>query len=55
MLSHIDVRVPSMIVVGPKQYAKAKTAKDAAVPVVPAEKETRSMETKTPMPQKTTK
>ena len=54
MLSHIDVRVLSIIVVGPKQYANAKTPNDAAVPLTAPEKHTRSIEINMPIPQKTT-
>lgn len=51
---HIDVRIPSMMVVGPRQYAKAKIPKLAAVPLVELAKQTRSIEVNTPRPQTTT-
>ena len=51
---HIDVRILSMMVVGPKQYAKAKTPNEAAVPDVVFAKQTSSMEVNMPIPQKTT-
>jgi hypothetical protein len=44
----------SMIVVGPKQFAKAKSPKLAAVPLALLAKQTRSMEVNMPVPQKIT-
>lgn len=52
--SNIDVRMLSMIVVGPKQYANAKTPRDAAAPVTLLPKQSKSIDVKTPQPQKTT-
>jgi hypothetical protein len=51
---HRDVLILSMMVVGPKQYAKANIPKDAATPLVPSTKHTRHMDTKTPELQSTT-
>lgn len=48
------VRILSMMDVGPKDKAKAKTPKEAAAPSLPAEKVTRSIAMKTPVPQNTT-
>ena len=52
--SSIEVRILSMIVVGPKQYAKAKTPNDAAAPVTVLPKQSSSMDVNTPQPQNTT-
>lgn len=51
---HMDVRMLSMMVVGPKQYAKAKSPKLAAVPLVALAKQTNNIEVNTPTPQNTT-
>jgi hypothetical protein len=50
----MDVRILSMMVVGPKQTAKAKMPKEAAVPFTAPLKQTRSMDVKMLTPQKTT-
>lgn len=52
--SHMDVRILSMIVVGPKQFAKAKMPKLAAVPFVESAKQTSSMDMNMNVPQTTT-
>jgi hypothetical protein len=51
---HKEVRMLSMMVVGPKQNAKAKMPNEAAVPLTVSPKVAKSMETNTPTPQKTT-
>jgi hypothetical protein len=49
--SHMDVRMPSMMVVGPKQYATAKTPYEAAVPWTWSPNVTSSIAKDMPMPQ----
>lgn len=51
---HIEVRIESIIVVGPKQYANAYTANEATVPLTVVAQFTRAIEQKTPAPQKAT-
>lgn len=43
-----------MIVVGPKQYAKAKMPNEAAVPLIAPPNEARSIDVNMPTPQKAT-
>lgn len=53
--SHIEVRMLSMMVVGPKQYANANTPKEAAAPVTLLPKHSSNMEVNIPTPQKSTR
>lgn len=53
--SHIEVRMLSMMVVGPKQYANANTPKEAAAPVTLLPKHSSNMEVNMPTPQKSTR
>lgn len=50
----MEVRMPSMMVAGPKQYAKAKMPNEAAVPFMVPPKVASNIEVNIPTPQKAT-
>lgn len=53
--SQIEVRILSIMVVGPKQYANANTPKEAAAPVTLLPKHSSNIEVNMPTPQNSTR